>query len=190
MVRTCRVCGVSKPAETDYYAHKRTGYDTRCKECVKSSRRKPRECMHCGVSYVHTGSSGSRRKLCDDCTRVVKWCSICQQHKMIDEFYEFNPYCRPCASGFNRSYKYGVPVEWYQEAYERQRGNCAACGEHFESLCVDHDHSTGAVRALLCDGCNKGIGCFRESVDAMAGAMAYLLSYRDVLAEQNGAGRG
>jgi hypothetical protein len=41
-------------------------------------------------------------------------------------------------------------------------------------LFVDHQHSTGRVRGLLCARCNTGIGLFDESVDLMGRAIKYL----------------
>lgn len=38
--------------------------------------------------------------------------------------------------------------------HQLQDGKCAVCGEHPESLVVDHDHATGLVRGLLCWPCN------------------------------------
>src|SRR5262245_34143031 len=38
--------------------------------------------------------------------------------------------------------------------YQLQGGRCAICGEHAESLHVDHDHATGLMRGLLCQTCN------------------------------------
>jgi hypothetical protein len=52
-------------------------------------------------------------------------------------------------------------------------GVCAICGradpEH-----VDHSHETGAVRGILCFNCNGGLGQFRDSIDALHAAAAYL----------------
>ncbi len=54
-----------------------------------------------------------------------------------------------------------------------QDGLCAICrcapAEH-----VDHDHETGAVRALLCFGCNGGLGQFRDEPDVLRAAAEYV----------------
>lgn len=42
------------------------------------------------------------------------------------------------------------------------------------SLAVDHDHETGKVRGLLCKSCNLAIGKFKESVEIVRRALAYL----------------
>lgn len=53
---------------------------------------------------------------------------------------------------------YGITVEQFDEMVERQNECCAICGVHQSEckrrLAVDHCHTTGIVRALLCDRCN------------------------------------
>lgn len=65
-------------------------------------------------------------------------------------------------------HKYGITKKQYDQMIETQRGLCAICGKpetridsHTRrpmSLRVDHDHKTGQVRELLCDGCNIILG--------------------------------
>lgn len=70
--------------------------------------------------------------------------------------------------------KFGITIDEYNEMVEAQNGRCAICGCAVEVLVIDHDHRTGTVRALLCNGCNVGIGYFKENVDIMLAAISYL----------------
>ena len=74
--------------------------------------------------------------------------------------------------------KYGIAIEDYDRLFELQDGKCAICGDSdtgkFNHLCVDHDHKTGEVRGLLCNPCNKGIGCLRDDKEILKSAIGYL----------------
>ena len=73
--------------------------------------------------------------------------------------------------------KYGLSVERFDEMRERQNNKCAMCLSSFTSTDVpnvDHDHSSNKVRALLCSGCNKGLGFFKEDVKVFNTAVKYL----------------
>ena len=71
--------------------------------------------------------------------------------------------------------RYGITVDDFKAMLTAQGGTCAICGDAPERrLHVDHDHRTGQVRGLLCTGCNKGIGCFRDDPDRLRGAIRYL----------------
>jgi hypothetical protein len=72
--------------------------------------------------------------------------------------------------------KYGLSVEEYWDLYNLQRGRCKICRKHEDVLRVDHCHSTGRVRGLLCNLCNVGLGAFSDDVDRMSQAMVYLKS--------------
>ncbi len=74
-----------------------------------------------------------------------------------------------------RKRKYGITREEYMERLTRQGGLCDICGMEFgEDLRVDHDHSTGAVRGLLCANCNIGLGMFQEDPKKLTAAAEYL----------------
>jgi hypothetical protein len=82
--------------------------------------------------------------------------------------------------------RYGITEDEYQEMYQRQNGLCAACNKPSTGkrrLHVDHDHETGAVRGLLCQGCNTVLGMAHDDVDRLMSLAAYLLQSHDLLAK-------
>ena len=69
----------------------------------------------------------------------------------------------------------GFTVEQYDVLFKKQGGACAICGRATKThLYVDHDHTTGEVRGLLCSSCNLGLGNFKDSVPIMRQAILYL----------------
>ena len=76
--------------------------------------------------------------------------------------------------------RYGITLENYHAMLDAQDGKCAIClgtkpGGRTEMFCVDHDHTSGAVRGLLCQSCNKGLTTYEMHPEATA---AYLARYR------------
>lgn len=77
---------------------------------------------------------------------------------------------------------FGITLADYTRMLEAQGGVCAICRNSesemregkLKALAVDHDHETGAVRALLCADCNKMIGHAREEVSRLRAAIAYI----------------
>lgn len=69
---------------------------------------------------------------------------------------------------------YGITLAQYNEMLIAQDGRCAICGAVTARLLVDHCHTTGKVRGLLCGPCNTGLGLFRDSVGALTKAVQYL----------------
>ena len=58
-----------------------------------------------------------------------------------------------------------------------QGGLCAICGVA-PAAHVDHDHETGAVRALLCFNCNGGLGQFKDDPAVLRAAAGYVEEHR------------
>lgn len=51
---------------------------------------------------------------------------------------------------------------------------------HTEQLVVDHDHSTGEVRDLLCHNCNRALGLLQDSIENTKAALNYLKKWKRV----------
>lgn len=77
---------------------------------------------------------------------------------------------------------YGIDFPTYQKMLIEQKGVCAICEQpetklqfgSIRMLSVDHNHTTGAVRGLLCGNCNMAIGYACDSQDILRKAIAYL----------------
>lgn len=77
--------------------------------------------------------------------------------------------------------KYGLTEEDYRRMLSAQSGKCAVCSIQLDQLSpknvhIDHCHETGAVRGILCRGCNQGIGQLRDSKELLTAAIDYLES--------------
>lgn len=59
-----------------------------------------------------------------------------------------------------------MDLEFFNTLFEVQGGVCAIC-KRTRKLNVDHNHETGAVRGLLCHGCNTTIGALERETSAM-----------------------
>ena len=76
---------------------------------------------------------------------------------------------------------YGLTPETYMEMFEAQNFTCAICGgdthkgsKRAPNFTVDHNHSTGKTRGILCHACNRGIGLFQDSPQIIQNAIDYL----------------
>lgn len=77
-----------------------------------------------------------------------------------------------------------ISIEEYNKMFESQNGRCAICNEietrksrkegNICRLTIDHCHKTDKVRGLLCHECNTGLGKFKDNIELLLNAMAYL----------------
>jgi hypothetical protein len=76
--------------------------------------------------------------------------------------------------------RYGISLEQFRQMLDVQGGKCAICkvghpgGDAGRRWNVDHCHSTGKVRGLLCANCNHGLGKFQDDPEILRQAIAYL----------------
>lgn len=75
-------------------------------------------------------------------------------------------------------YRYGVTLEEKLRLMEAQEDRCAICRLEFESKPhLDHCHRSGAIRGVLCDTCNRGIGYFKDQPEMLESAANYLRAF-------------
>lgn len=78
--------------------------------------------------------------------------------------------------------EYKLTYDEYIKLLNSQDAKCAICGsegfkmqEHHKiKLVVDHCHTTGKVRGMLCHNCNRGLGLFQDSIKNLQSATCYL----------------
>lgn len=109
-------------------------------------------------------------------------------------------YCHPCFRVYRNNYYkshatswwegrlkkvYGISGEQYKALLESQDGKCAICsnpefqkgrGGKVNPLSVDHCHSSGAVRGLLCGRCNRVVGLLHEDLNLLKKVELYISS--------------
>jgi hypothetical protein len=100
-------------------------------------------------------------------------------------------FCDDCRNLKNRDNylrrTYGISLAEYNEILSKQGGLCYIChrppsGKRQASiLYVDHCHSSGAVRRLLCKDCNTLLGCVRDDPAILRSAINYLIEYGKTL---------
>jgi len=107
------------------------------------------------------------------------------------EYYQTHKEARSVRS---RNIKYGIDSFVFDELSKQQEYKCAICGRNpyqhsvavldkrtgkprshpYNVLNIDHDHTTGVIRGLLCSACNRAIGFFGDDIERLKKAVEYL----------------
>lgn len=78
--------------------------------------------------------------------------------------------------------QYGITLEDYNIKLKEQQHKCAICSAdevdiYLQTLYVDHCHTTGKIRGLLCHSCNAALGLLKDSQTLLDNAKDYLRKY-------------
>jgi len=200
MVKKCSHCGIEKPLD-DFFKDKNTptGRAYRCKPCnslyAKSMRERhmghgvvvtEKHCFQCGVTrpasefYKCPGSTTGLRPECIPCAKKAMIADR-DKHRERQRKNRATNAERYYIKGRTKhlSRKFGMTQDVYDVMLASQDALCAICKKPSEKvLCIDHDHETGEIRALLCDLCNRGLGYFRDDATVLQQAISYLARYK------------
>jgi hypothetical protein len=109
---------------------------------------------------------------------MKKLCKYCDQEKPLKQFVKDNKcrggyrhMCLLCKAQRQKKSdnlrRYGVSDAQLQQLYSETNGKCMLCGKkptgNKSILEIDHDHTTGAVRGLLCHYCNLFVYAVNQS---------------------------
>jgi hypothetical protein len=167
-VKRCKKCGEIKP-RSDFYraAGMRDGYRSECKSCHLAQQKR--------------WYQANRDKAI---ASVKRW-----QQENAEHLHEYRRGYRQRRRAEERDAylrrTFGISTDDYDRLLAAQGGGCAICGKRPGniSLHVDHDHETGAIRGLLCVGCNNALGQFRDSTELLARASDYVFGDLLTMAE-------
>jgi hypothetical protein len=121
----------------------------------------------------------------------VRLCKVARDynnsHKDAISLYRKQLNANPKHKARRRSYylrkHYGITLDQWNKMYSDQNGKCAVCFVEFDKLLkknihIDHDHTNGKLRQLLCTNCNCAIGNLKEDIDLCNRVIAYLTKWK------------
>lgn len=138
--------------------------------CTKCNQEKPEADFPAPASIIRKSGNvySKRRPQCKDCVNEYQR-RMTVKNNPID-FFE--------VGGMKRSRRklweyYKMTPDEYIELYEFQEGVCAIC-QFSQAAVVDHCHTKGHVRALLCQHCNVMLGAAKDDPEILARGIEYL----------------
>lgn len=116
----------------------------------------------------------------------MKICRVCKNSKPLAEFYRdksrregIQGLCKRCSESAKMRVYYGIGMDEFDTLLKDREGRCEICAatvsRQGKRLVLDHCHATGAVRGILCDACNIGIGNLRDDPTLCLNAAKYLI---------------
>jgi hypothetical protein len=125
---------------------------------------------------VHDGLTAR----CKNCTREAANTSYQNRREIVLASHK-EKYCAKKNRASALMKNYGMTIEEWNEMFASQNYRCAICGSKdplntAKNFVVDHCHSLGHVRGILCSPCNAMLGFAHDDPNVLWDAMTYLLS--------------
>jgi hypothetical protein len=181
--KLCTKCNLERPI-TDFRKdqYNRNGYHPHCRSCYNESQRKYRsknkEKLNKTASEYYAQNSEriqTMRKL----RRGGKTTNHLHSEKS-SSIQSKNGWQRIVERKWKANGILDMTYQRYETMLESQNYSCSICSKKHtddKKLHVDHCHTTGKVRGLLCNNCNNGIGKLKDSTELLEKAINYLKTY-------------
>jgi hypothetical protein len=178
-MKQCRQCKETFSLDLFYKdSSKADGKMTICKQCSSANCKK------------YEANNRQKRKeykqSVKDHTDIVRAARL---NQIKEDDHEYSKYLMKERNRYLK-YKYKIDQDTYNKMRYAQECRCAICGIHENdapmgcsassttSLYVDHCHTTGEVRKLLCMLCNSMLGKAKESTETLQNAINYLKEFK------------
>ncbi|MFJ9590268.1 endonuclease VII domain-containing protein [Streptomyces acidicola] len=171
--RRCSRCKESKPRAA-FASNKaaRDGLQAYCRECWAAYHQERQ--LAKGRNVRPRVETPEGHKFCRSCGEIKphrEW------HRNATASDGLSTSCRTCRAAKGRAghlkRQYGMTEAERDEMVASQKGLCVICLKA-PAVHVDHCHSTGRVRGVLCFNCNSAIGKLGDDPDAARRVAAYL----------------
>lgn len=161
-----------------------TSYQVRLKN-IELAKDKNKFCSRCEYILPYSAFGKNKRHKdgltnhCQDCKNANyrKWSKTNEKvrEKAKRDYHENKPKHRD----WELKRVFGISLDNYNEMLKKQNGVCKICynpevSKKSKVLSVDHCHTTGKIRGLLCSNCNLGLGNLKDSIKFLENAINYL----------------
>lgn len=185
-MKKCGYCKAEKP-ESGFHKDSRAkdGLYSQCKDCMKqyyeAHKEEKKQYYQSHKEEINQHSKQYRDTHKEELKQYNKQYN--QSHK--EEKNQYRKSHKEERKQANKQYNlkktYNLSIDQYNQMLAEQNYKCKICGVDEvnagkNGLVVDHNHKTGKIRGLLCDGCNKGIGFLKEDPALFDSAKDYLLA--------------
>jgi Recombination endonuclease VII len=136
----------------------------------------------------------SRSRIAFDSVTGQQVCRSCHSPRSAGYFRNFeragrmyrDSQCDECRRMAHICRNHALSAREYRSIMGGSDGKCSICRRSFSASIrpnIDHCHSTGMLRSLLCVACNSALGLFRDDADIVLAAVAYLEHWRRIHAD-------
>jgi hypothetical protein len=163
------------------------GNGRRCKICCLAMRAKNLPQILTEEQKLAKRARAKNRRI--EQRQSMRFCKCCNFETLLTT--KDNPdgyrlsYCKYCAPTPKWALfikRYGLNKSMWESMFLDQNGECAILSCARVAYSVDHDHATGEVRGLLCQGCNVALG-FIENQSWVNSTVYYLNTLQEPLFE-------